>query len=1173
MRSMFRPLILGLVALAISLGPVGTGRPKAAAGDGVLALPPYSQLVEQASQTWEQQPGSLISGPTQVIVHINLSPLVMVSRNWSHAQRLAYRARILAEQDALIPQIEALGGAILGRFTQLSTGLAVSIDGEKLDDVRGLGKVIGVHGISTYAMELTDSVPWIGASALQAAGLTGAGIDVAVIDSGVDYSHAKFGGPGTEAAFREAYCGATFSGTPDPSDPNCTAHRFADVSGYFGDPQYGRDGSPQNRVVGGYDWVGEAWPVSSSATQPDPNPIDFQGHGTHVADILGGGESHPGAGDVGVAPGANLWSFKACSAVSASCNGLALLFALDDAMDLDDSDRGACTPGVDAYCLAYDPADVINLSLGAPYGQPEDDLSLFVNLASYYGSLVVAAAGNDGDHPYIVSQPSTAEAALSVAQSSMPHDLVYFIAVGDEKVKGVHQSWSAPIPLNITGVLQYGDGAGGNLLGCEAFDPWSLEGKVLLVDRGTCAASQKVANGNAAGAVLVVIANNIFSNTPPTFAYGGGEITSPALTVTLNDGNWLKSQIGREAFVSCVEFLILDDDIAASSARGPRIADGGIKPDIAAPGASRSAAVGTGAGTTAFGGTSGAAPMVAGAAALLIQKFEQRGLLDSNPGLGEIQTQSFAPLIKAALMNYAQINTTIGGEFLAPITLQGAGRVDVLAAASADTIVWDITQYRAWQTIGGDPVCAVLPITDLTNFLRFIKPDCADDFPFGNAYFNAWNEQTGSLSFGYEGVAANTSETRQIAILNLGSTTRTYELTSAFRYADDEANGVTLEFSPRTLAVPAGFIGIVEVTLKINAKNLRPWTLDSGSFGGSGTNVYCSDPDPLTGCPTLQQFEHDGFVTVADGEHNVAHLPWQVLPRRAAQTELAKTMATSLKLRNPAKYQAGDTDIFALVEISPNNCEVVNEKGECLLADYEPGILPGLNTTAVDLHEIGLRSYTIAGLNASLGLPQPGAGALADEVIEFGLTVYDRPFRASHNYPVEFDLYVDADRNGVADYVIFNADVDAARGLPLSGRNAVFVRDINPADGTRPTTPYFYSVTDFNSQNWILPVPAAAIGADSTRPFNFFVLAYENYFNRDLWDCSPRNCGQYHIFQTGLPRIQPQSNAVQVPPQGSYTVRYSRPAGGDAASPSQIGLLFLFRAAEAGKESTAALLP
>jgi subtilisin family serine protease len=1162
-----------MIAVTLLLGTWGSVPPNAVVAEpGPLVMPAYAELVDRAAtQPWDQQPGSLTTGPTQIIVHLNLSPLAMVGRTWTHAQRLEYLARIRAAQDALIPQIEALGGAVLGRFSQLSAGLAVSIDAGRVDDVRNIASVIGVRGVANYSADLTESVGWIGAAALQASGLTGAGVDVAVIDSGIDYTHVKMDGPGTVAAYRSAYCGPDYAGDPDPARSDCTAHKFADVSGYFGDPQYGRAGSPRNKVVGGYDWVGERWPLSSAVTEPDPNPIDFEGHGTHVADIIGGVPSQPQAGDMGVAPGVNLWAFKACSAVSPDCNGMALLLALDDAMDLDDSDRGACTPGIDPYCLTYDPADVINLSLGASYGQPEDDLSLFVNMASYYGSLVVVSAGNDGDHPYIVSQPSTADAAVSVAQTTMPSSLVFYIAIGPERVKGMHQPWSRPIPRNITGELQYGDGAGGNRLGCEPFAPWSLEHKVLLVDRGECAVSQKVANGNAAGAVLVIIANNIFSNTPPVFSYGGGDVTSAALTVTLNDGNWLKSKLGQEVFVSCVDFLQLTDDVVATSARGPRIADGAIKPDIAAPGASVSAQVGTGTGQKAFGGTSGAAPMVTGAAALLIQKFEQRGLLDANPGLG--QTQSFAPLLKSVLMNHAFPNTTIGGEFLAPITLQGAGRVNVQASAQSESIVWDITDYRNWQIVGGDPPCAVQPITDLIDFLRFISPDCANDFPFGNAYFNAWNAQAGSLSFGYEGVANNTSETRQLAILNLGSAARTYRLSSTFRYADDAAQGVTLEFSPAEITVPPGRLGIAEVTLRINAKNLRSWTLDSGTFGGSGTNIYCADPNPQTGCPTLQMFEYDGYVVVDGGAENLARLPWQVLPRRAAQAQLSKVTNSSLKLSNAARYQSAEVDAFALVEISPNNCDVVNEGGQCLLYDYQPGILPGLNTTIVDLHELGLRSYPVPGLNQSLGLSAAPAGAVADEVIDFGITVYDKPFRASHNFPVEFDVYVDADRNGLYDYVVFNADIDGERGLPLSGRNAVFVRDINPADGTRPVTPYFFSVTDFNSQNWILPVPAAAIGTDSTRPFNFFVLAYENYFKGDLWDCSPRACGQPHTFQTGLPRWQAQVNVFQIPPQGTYTLRYSRPAGGEATSPSQIGLMFLYRAAEVGRESEAMTLP
>ena len=57
--------------------------------------------------------------------------------------------------------------------------------------------------------------------------------------------------------------------------------------------------------------------------------------------------------------------------------------------------------------------------------------------------------------------------------------------------------------------------------------------------------------------------------------------------------------------------------VTSTSSRGPMFEDFRIKPEIGAPGASVSADSGSGTGTSAFGGTSGAAPMVTGAAALL----------------------------------------------------------------------------------------------------------------------------------------------------------------------------------------------------------------------------------------------------------------------------------------------------------------------------------------------------------------------------------------------------------------------------------------------------------------------------------------------------------------------------------------------------------------------------
>lgn len=1178
----------GLIGLALACTTLGGAMPATPiVADQGLRLPWYTGLVQNAGgQTWDQKPGVIASGPISVLVHINLSPLAAVGKNWNHQQRLDYLAKIQAAQEALIPQIEGLGGKIVGRFTHLSAGLAVQIEANKVAELRKLSNVIGVRSVNNYKLDLSETVPWIGGKALQDLGITGKGVDVAVLDSGVDYTHVKLGGAGTIAAYNTAYCGDAAT-SPDPFDPNCKAHDFKDTTGEFGDPNYGRDGHPINKVVGGWDWVGDVWPVNDASQ--DPNPLDFEGHGTHVADIIGGLESAAGAGDVGVAPGVNIWAYKVCSSVSSSCNGLALLLAMDNAIDPDNSDRNFCTPGgprpQDQYCLDYDPAEVINLSLGAPYGQPEDDLTLFADLASYYGSLVVASAGNDGDRPYVVGSPSTANAVVSVAQSTVPSDKLYKITAGNVTALGLAQPWAAPV-TNVSGLLTYDTTGVATRQGCSdanGASPWSgmpFKGQVLIMDRGLCANSLKVSNAKAAGAVMAILVNNSFSNTPLVFAYGGGDPSIIALTVTQNTGKALKTVTGKDASVDSNSFVTLQDDIVASSSRGPRIADGDIKPDIAAPGASISAEVGTGNEKTAFGGTSGAAPMVSGAAALLIESLENRGLLNSNPGLDGEKQPGMAPLVKVILMNNANPNTYIGGSaanggrgFLAPITLQGAGRVDALAAHNASTLAWDMTDLYNWSISSADLPCTVQPGDVFFFILGSRLPDCADDFPFGNDFFTAWNSQTGSLSFDYDGVSANISMTRKLAIQNLSNDPVEYKLSSNFRYGDDQLNdtdAIQINFVPSNITVAAGNIATVDVTLKVSAKNLRHWTLDAGQFGASGTNIYCSNPNPQNGCPTLQMFEYDGFVTVEGSNASAVHLPWQILPKRAANTAIGSLAHSSVTLKNTAKYKPGDTDVFSLMDISPNNCEIVDIAGNCIDANYVPGIWPGLNKSPIDIHEVGVRSYVIPGLNKALGLPRAPDGAIPDEVIDFAVTTYDSPYRASHNYPVKFDIFVDSNQDGLNDYVVFNADLNNA----ADGRNAVFVFSFSK--GT--ITPYFYSFTDFNSQNWILPVPAAAVGLVSTQSFNFYVQAIDSYFGLvpgydGLWDCSPFECGKYHTYRTGILKFWPVTSSLQVPINGTYRLPFSRPSDGDAASPSQIGFLFLYRDAKVGHESDNVTIP
>ena len=96
----------------------------------------------------------------------------------------------------------------------------------------------------------------------------------------------------------------------------------------------------------------------------------------------------------------------------------------------------------------------------------------------------MASAGNSADKPYIVGTPSAAPTALSVAQTQVPSASLQLISVDGADYPAVFQPWSVPLTSVITGPVQYGDGAGGNLNGCAPFAPGSLTGLIVLVDRG-----------------------------------------------------------------------------------------------------------------------------------------------------------------------------------------------------------------------------------------------------------------------------------------------------------------------------------------------------------------------------------------------------------------------------------------------------------------------------------------------------------------------------------------------------------------------------------------------------------------------------------------------------------------------------------------------------------------
>jgi subtilisin family serine protease len=946
------------------------------------------------------------------------------ARNSAQAQR-DYISKLGAAQDAFAAQAATVGAVTTHRFTKALNAVAMKVDAAKLDQIAALPGVATVRGISDYELDLSETVPYIGATAVQDMGYDGAGVVVAVLDSGIDYTHANLGGAGTAAAYEAAY-GTTYTDT-----------RTTTRDGLF----------PTAKVIDGYDFVGEKWPTYGEE-EPDPDPIDAPpdaptdgGHGSHVADIIGGTD--------GVAPGASLVAIKVCSAVSSSCSGIALIqgveFALDPNGDGDMSDA----------------VDVMNLSLGSAYGQKEDDLSFALGNAVHAGVVVVVSAGNNADRPYILGSPSSQPEVLSVAQTAVPGAKTFPLVVNSPasiagQIKNTNTVEWAPLTTGFTGDVAYvGTACPGQAL---AANP---AGKVALIDRGTCAISLKVDAVTKAGAIAALVANNV-SGDPPSFSFGGGDLPMvQTLILTLADGNKIKSGLAGggtvNVSVSDAVSIPLVGSMVASSSRGPSYSYSAIKPEIGAPGASISAISGSGTKTEAFGGTSGAAPMVSGAAALV---------LDAHP--------DYSPRdVKAALVTTAdtniQINPATLPGVLAPITRIGGGEVRVDKAVKSTTAAW-----------------------------------AADD-------------DNPALSFGFQTLAENAKFRKRVIVRNYSANARTYTITPSFRYDNDAASGAVTPSAPATINVPANGSRSFVIELAVDASKLPAWPF---AFGNLGTGSI------------LQSVEFDGYLTISDATDSV-HLPWHILPRKSADVNTDDTrvaVGDKVTLKNGSSVNDGDVDVFALTGVSPRVAK----------SDL-PG--PGYNYYRVDLKAAGFRPVII-------GVNPDGS---FDFGIQFAIATND--VRAHPNYPAEFDVYIDTNRDGEYDYVLYNSE---ATGFGSTGQCLVNVVDLATGLGGA----YFYCDGDFNSGNIVFTAPLEVMGLTLDSEFAYSVLAYDNYFWGTLSDSM-----WYMVSIVASPTYFANVDFVSVPAGGSEEIEVLQGAAYGNAVGQANGLLLFYNDAKLGKES------
>src|SRR4051794_19150354 len=428
----------------------------------------------------------------------------------------------------------------------------------------------------------------------------GAGIKVAIVDTGIDITNPCFSDAGYPAVAQ------------------------------LGDTKY-----TNNKVI-------VAKVFSNKAAGRGFTAQALQDHGTHVAGTVACNDGTKATVDgvpipyalAGVAPDALLGSYN--------------VFPGDEATGITDARSEDI---LDALEAAYaDGMDVANMSLGGDAHGNQDLLTVGVDNLTAAGMVIAVAAGNSGPGTATAESPGSAQSALTAGASTVPHFVgtpvtiagnptAYGAAAGDFAT--VNQALTAPL------AAPAGTGAVGLNLACSALPAGSLTGKIAVISRGTCDFTVKISNAQAAGAVAVLVVNNV-AGGPSAMGTNGtpNQPTIPAYMLGLSAGSTFKAASGKSATISPQQsyFQAAEDRniMAGFSSAGPVDVSYRIKPDAVAPGVNVlssvpafdcDAAENPGGCFAFFQGTSMATPHLAGSAAVLLSQHPTWTPRDVNSAL------------------------------------------------------------------------------------------------------------------------------------------------------------------------------------------------------------------------------------------------------------------------------------------------------------------------------------------------------------------------------------------------------------------------------------------------------------------------------------------------------------------------------------------------------------
>ena len=620
--------------------------PLALALAGALSLPAAHAAPHQGSDAITTSRPS--QDTSSALVQLNGAPLSTYVKtkpakgkkiDFGNTNVKAYRAQLSALRNDYKAWLRANvpGAKVTGEFDIALNAVAVQLNGATLAQVSATPMVTNAQYEGLYYLNASDpdlaliSAPQAWAQG-GGSGSAGAGIKVAIVDTGIDVTHPCF------------------------SD-----------AGYGAQTQLGNPGLTNNKVI-------VAKVFSNRTPQRGYSAEALQDHGTHVAGTVACNFGTPAPVNgvttydmSGVAPRALLGNYNVFPG------------ALDNARSEDI---------LNALEAAYqDGFDVANMSLGGDAHGVQDLLTIAVDNLDQANMVVAVSAGNDGPGLYTVGSPGSAAKALTAGASTVPHFVgapltvggsTYGIAAGDFAT--VSADLTAPLGVVLNGAGNLSNACTAGAAGADGKPAaGSLTAKIALISRGACTFSEKIRNAQDAGAIAAVVVNNV-AGDPTAMAFGGiaNEPTIPAYMAAVGAkaalvaGNGLPATIGA----TLSYFQTANADIMAGfSSQGPTDVDFRVKPDVVAPGVNVLSSIPHAFCAAApcfafFSGTSMAAPHLAGSAAVVRQQHPDWSAADVRSAIVNTADRGvLRDYSTAALQDNVNIN--------------GTGRENLLAAVNA----------------------------------------------------------------------------------------------------------------------------------------------------------------------------------------------------------------------------------------------------------------------------------------------------------------------------------------------------------------------------------------------------------------------------------------------------------------------------------------------------------